>query len=157
MTLRREESVSRSLRAILSGVANGIEIEDSEQFRDFLLGLEFFLPDVLREIHPEWNDESLDGFLPYSVRKTADQEVEIIGHCILISDQTTTPFHLRLQLAADVDEVSWLELKLGERGESGMVRRPYSNPPSLKRVATLKDGKDTIDWVYKVAFGQRRP
>jgi hypothetical protein len=155
MALRYEEYVSEILRTVLTGVPNGGEIEDSEQLRDVLNGFEYFLPEVLREIHPEWND-GLDGFLLYVARKTGDQEAEFVGHCILITDQTTTPIHIRLQLARDLDEVSWLELKLGEKGETGMVRRPYSYPPSLKRVAALADGIDAIDWFYKVGFGERR-
>jgi hypothetical protein len=31
-------------------------------------------------------------------------------------------------LAEMVDEVSWAELYVGDRGEHGMLRRPYSNP-----------------------------
>ena len=121
-----------------------------------LARLEWFLPAVLREVHVQWRHESLDGLLPYVARKTGENEAEIIGHCILISDQTTTPLHLRLQLAQDADEISWLELRLGEQGESGMVRAPY---PTLrmKKVAALKDGIDSIEWVYKVTFGDKRP
>jgi hypothetical protein len=149
-----EENLSRSLRSILGQISNNAPIEDSEQRREFLLGLEFFLPGVLREIHPEWRWESLDGVIPYVARKTGNLEAEFIGHYILITDQSHTPIHLRLQLAPDVDEVSWLELKLGEKGDNGQIQRPY--PPTFKRVAAVKDRTDSIDWVYKVGFGQRR-
>src|SRR5665213_2039271 len=149
MSLRAEVLLSSSLRGILAQGTTGSEIEGSVQFRDVFAGLEYFLPKVLGELYPEWRArESLDGFLPYCVRKLGDHELEFIGHCILITDQTTTPIYFRLQLALEEDEVTWLELKLGERGENGMVRRPYRNPPSLGRIAPLKDGIDAIDWVY---------
>ena len=34
---------------------------------------------------------------------------------------------------------------------------PYDSPGNLtKHVYALEDGLDRIDWVYEVAFGQRR-
>jgi hypothetical protein len=141
---KAEARASGSLRILLADLPVGASIGDSEQLRDFLGSLEFFLPAVLQEIHPEWKSESLDGFLIHSAQKTGDQEAEFIGHCILITDQTTTPFHLRTQIASSTDEVSWLELKLGEMGRDGIVRRPYHYPPSLKRVEKLKDNQCEI-------------
>jgi hypothetical protein len=156
MTSTAETYLSRSLRAVLDSVSVGADIQRAAHFQEFLSRLEFFLPAVLREIHPEWKYESLDGILTYKSRKTGEHEAELIGHCILITDQTTTPIHLRLQIAEQVDMVSWLELRLGERGESGMVRRPYANPPSLRRIAAAFEGQDTIEWIYHVTFGERR-
>ena len=47
-----------------------------------LEGLEFFLPAVLREVYPEWEWESLDGFYPLFARKAGEREVELWGFCI---------------------------------------------------------------------------
>jgi hypothetical protein len=158
MTSALEQSISRSLRAILADLPDNASIGDSEQFREVLSGLEFFLPhQVLNEIYPEWNHESLDGILPLVARKTGNGEAEIFGLCIIISDQTLTPFHVRLQVAAFGDEVSWLECRLGERGKQGMVRTPYeSSSAAAKRLYALDGKADLIDWVYKVTFGHRR-
>ena len=158
MASRAEESISRSLRAILADLPNGACIGDSEQFEEVLSGLEFFLPhQVLSEVYPEWGGESLDGILPLVARKTGDGEAEILGLCILISDQTLTPLHVRLQVAVYTDEVSWLECKLGERGKHGMVRTPYESSSAVAKRLYALDGKaDQIDWVYKVTFGKRR-
>ena len=154
-----EQRVSRSLRAILADLPDGASIGDSEQFRQVLSGLEFFLPhQVLSEIYPEWNHESLDGILPLVARKTGDGEAEIFGLCIIISDQTLTPLHIRLRVAASTDEVSWLECRLGERGKHGMVRTPYESASAVSKRLYALDGKaELIDWVYKVTFGHRRP
>jgi hypothetical protein len=159
MASRAEQSISRSLRAILADLPDGASIADSEQFREALSGLEFFLPhQVLNEIYPEWNYESLDGILPLGARKRGEGEAEIVGLCILISDQTLTPLHVRLQVAASTDEVSWLECRLGERGKHGMVRTPYESSSAVaKRLYALNGKPDLIDWVYKVEFGHRRP
>jgi hypothetical protein len=158
MVSRAEESISRSLRAVLADLPDGAGIGDSEPFRAVLSGLEFFLPhQVLREIYPEWDHESLDGIMPLLARKTGQGEAEIFGLCILISDQTVTPIHVRFQVAASIDEVSWLECRLGERGKHGMVRMPYDSSSKMaKRLYALNGKQDQIDWVYKVTFGQRR-
>ena len=152
---KAEQLTSRALRTMLGRAAVGDSIQQFAEFLEFLSGLEWLLPKVLEEIHPEWKWESLDGFQVFAAHRTWNQEAELTGYCILITDQTLTPFHLRLQIAPAVDEISWLELKLGERSPSGMVRLPYSAPP-LRWTAALKDGIDTIDWVYKVTYGERR-
>lgn len=161
MASTSEKLVAQSLRPLLDGLTTGSEIPDSKQLQTVCTGLEYFLSEVLREIHGEWINESFDGILPYSCRKTGDLEAEIIGHAILISDQSTTPFHLRFQLAETTDEVTWMELCVGEKSESGMVRRPYSNPPSIKKimaaVIAAKEGRENVHWVYRVGFGEKRP
>jgi len=149
-----EQRVSRSLRTILTNLSNGARIEESKEFRDVLSGLEWFVSEVLTEIHPEWIPESLDGIYPLVARKTGEGEAEIFGLCIILSDQTLTPIHLCLQVSSSTDEVSWLECKLGEMGEHGMVRMPYKS--LHKRLHALEGRAAVIDWVYKVGFGQRR-
>ena len=157
MASKTEEIVSRSLRSILDGLTQGAIIEDSENFRELLTGLEFFLPAVLGEVHGEWKDESLDGIFPTVARKTGPDEAEIIGLCILISDQTLTPIHVRLRVSASGEEIEWLECNVGERGEgkAGMVRTPYESM-SGKQFVAVAERPSEIDWAYKVGFGQRQ-
>jgi hypothetical protein len=152
-----EQRLSRSLRSILADLPNGESLPDSEQFREVLTGLEWFIPVVLAEIYREWNFQGLDGVVPVQARKTGEGEVEIFGLCILICDQTLAPLHLRLQVAASGAEVSWLECRLGERGEHGMVRTPYDAlGAAAKRLHALQGRAEQIAWVYKVTFGDRR-
>ena len=158
MASRAEQSVSRSLRAILADLPSGGSFADSEQLQGVLGGLEFFLPEVLREIYPEWDRESLDGFFLQLARKTGEGEAEIFGLCILISDQTLTPIHLNLQVSASGEEISWLECRLGEKGEHGMVRTPWSSSSAAsRRLHALEGRAEAIEWVYKATFGDRRP
>jgi hypothetical protein len=157
MASRAEQSVSRSLRTILVDLPKGASIAGSEHLQDFFAGLEYFLPEVLRSTHSEWGHEGLDGFCPLVARKTSDAEVEIFGLCIIVTNQTLTPIHLRIQASNSSDEVSWLECKLGEVGEHGMVRMPWpAKNATSKMVHALEGRADTIEWVYKVTFGQRR-
>lgn len=156
MASRAEEFASRSLRTILAGLPTGASIEGSEEFQNALNGLEFFLAAVLREVYPEWEYESLDGFYPLFARKTSEREIELFGFCILISDQTLTPIHLRLRLSQTSDEVSWLELRLGESGPNGMVRLPYPTEGVIdKQLHALNKRRATIVWFYQVTFGEK--
>jgi hypothetical protein len=155
MASRAEEFASRSLRTILAGLPAGASIDGSEEFQRALDGLEFFLPAVPREVYPEWERESLDGFYPLFARKAGEREIELFGFCILISDQTLTPIHLRL-LSPTSDEVSWLELQLGESGANGMVRLPYPTEGMIdKQLHALNKRAVTIAWVYQATFGKR--
>jgi hypothetical protein len=158
MVSQTEQTISRLLRAILAELPNGADILQTESFREVLLDLEWFIPGILRAVHPEWERESLDGVYAYLARKTGDREAEISGQCILITDQTMTPIHLRVQIASSQDEISWLECRLGEQGKHGMVRTPY--PSNVKKLVRLQDdiamrGFDGIDWAYKVTFGEK--
>jgi hypothetical protein len=158
MASRTEEAVSRSLRLMLDGLAVGATIEDSEEFRRLLSSLEFFLPSVLGEVHGEWKDEGMDGILSAAARKTRPNEAEIIGLCVLISDQTLTPIHVRLQVCASGDEIEWLECNVGERGEGkcGMLRIPYDSMTG-KHLVAVAERANAIEWAYRVGYGQRHP
>jgi hypothetical protein len=157
MASKAEQCVSRSLRTILADLPDDASFLGSEHLRDLFGGLEYFLPQVLRRTHPEWEHESLDGFCPLVARKTGDATAEIFGLCILITDQTLTPIHLNIQASSTAEEVSWLECKLGEACEGGMVRTPWPSGNSTGKLVHALEGRaDTIAWVYDVAFGTRR-
>ena len=65
----------------------------------------------------------------------------------------------RALVAADVDEVAWLECRFGERGPQGMIRLPYAQPNRLdkKLYACIQQG-DTkgIAWAFGATFDARR-
>ena len=158
--LNGEECVSRSLRKILADLPLGASLYDlgrpqPEQTGDFFPCLEYFLPAVLKELHPEWREESFDGFDPLFARKIGHREAELFGLCILISDQAHVPFHLLLQIASDTEEVSWLEFKVGEK-ENGEMKRSYTKS-LYNRLYVLQEQPQKIDWAYQVTFGNRDP
>jgi hypothetical protein len=157
MVSRVEQQLATLLGTILVDLPNGATIANSEQLQQALSSLEYFVPEILRELHPEWKHESLDGIIPLVARKTNAGEAEIFGDCILISDQTLTPLHLRIQVTPVGDGISWIELRLGELSQNGMVRAPYvSASTTAKRLHRLEQGPDAIEWVYQVTFGARR-
>lgn len=152
-----ENRFSRSLLVALADLPDGTYLSNSEQLRDALSALEYLIPTVIGEIHPEMAGQALDGVLPAVTRKTGDREIEMLGHVNFITDQTLTPFHLRLQLSLSGEEISWLELRLGERVENSMRRTPYGSEAATGRLLlALEKRKAAIDWFYEVTFGDRR-
>src|SRR5579872_2080468 len=122
-----EALVAKSLRLVLRDQSVGADLHnqdigDSEPYRDLMVGLDGFIPEVLQEIHAEWKEDSLDGIYHFVTRKTGQREVNIFGLCMLLSDQTLTPIHVRLQIDASEDIVRWMECCLGEKGDRGLVR-----------------------------------
>jgi hypothetical protein len=157
MASEAEQRLCRSLPAILADLPNGAMIPDSEQFREFLVCLQHFIPVILAEVYREWRFQGLDDLLPLLSRKTGNRDVEIFGLCCFVSDQTLTPLRLRLQVNMSETEVSWIECMLGEGGPHGLVKTPFhSLNAARKRLYPLMDKADLIEWVYHVTFGHRR-
>jgi hypothetical protein len=154
---KAETILCSGLRPILAALPARGTVDDSEELQSALSALEWFLPEVLSEIDSNWCDrESLDGIYPAVTRKTGDNEIEIVGMCCLISDQTLTPLHLQLQLDSTDDAVSWLECRLGESTPDGMLRIPYSQGTTYGFRLVAGNRLDSITWVYHCGYGERR-
>jgi len=154
--MNAEQEVSRLVRLIVGKAQPGEDFAASEHFDVLSIALDFFIPAVLSEVYPEWKRGSLDGIIPYYARVTGQREIEIFGLCILILDQRTTPIHLRLQVSPAIDEVCWMECRLGEMQKEQMTRIPYDElNVAMKRLYRLECGADDIIWAYKVTFGQK--
>lgn len=154
-TSTAESYICRHLRLILASLPVGASLQESEGFDEALVGLARFIPEVLQEIHLEWKAESLDEIYPALARKTGDQEIEIVGLCCLLSDQTLTPLYLRFQLAPLEEGISWLECRLGEKTDNGMRRAPYTNATVHGNMLHVMKRLDSIDWFYSVGYGER--
>lgn len=156
MNATLETRLAETLRGAIDGLAIGDTIPDSPQLQRILSALEFYLPAVLRQAHGDWKHESLDGVFCELARKTAETRAEIAGLCVLISDQTLTPYHVKWRVASERDEIEWLECMLGEVRNGGMVRIPYVSPDSKSHPAgklSVAGRLDTIEWKYHVGFG----
>ncbi|MDB2687118.1 hypothetical protein N9Y42_07880 [Mariniblastus sp.] len=150
-----EQRVCEMLTPLLRSHAVGDAIGPRPAGNYLFSSLEFFLPEVLRELHDEWRHESLDGLYPKIFRKTNEREIEFVGLTIFITDQTFTPIHLHLQLASDYDRVSWIDLKLGERIGDKCRREPYSRSQTTGTMLHVAERLETIDWFYHVGYGER--
>lgn len=152
---RAEENIGQYLRTALADIEIGGFVEERCLTRE-LGGLDFFLPQVLREKYNFWKSESLDGVCPIYVQKLAERQVEIVGICILITDQTVTPIHLRMEVSADADSIQWLECRLGEKQPNGgMARVKYTSAWPLNSLLAIKQDPDAIEWCFAITYGER--
>ncbi len=150
-----EQRLCEHLAPLLRAHAVGDSIGDSTGEGYLFSSFEFFLPEILHEVHDEWRYESLDGVYPKVFRKTGVREIELIGLACFISDQTLTPLHVRLQLSPTYDRVSWVDLRLGERIGRGCRREPYRNSKTMGAMLHVAERLDSIDWFYHVGYGDR--
>ncbi len=148
-----EDRLCEWLRLILDSLPPQAAIDHSEDFQKVLLALEWFLPEVVGEIHPEC--PALDGVYPAQAQKHSEDEIEIVGICCLMS-QDLTPFHLKLQLATSGKSVCWLECCLGEVIDGGMRKVPYTNSIVNGNKLHVIKRLDSIEWFYQVGYGERR-
>lgn len=155
LTARIAIKIANGLRPILASLPAQAAIEDTEEFRKVLTSIEVFLPEVLQEVHAEWQGENLDGIFPALARKASDDEMKIVGLCCFF-DQTLTSLRLCLQLASDEDAVSWLECWLAEATDDGMLRVPYSRNIIYGHKMLAAERFNSIRWVYHVGYGERR-
>jgi len=112
--------------------------------------LEIFLPRRLRERYPEWEKESLDGIFVARAIKTGARRAELVGTCILITDQTLTPFVVDLEVAEPNGPVTVHRLRLGEPGSGPLgISGPEANSKEAERLLASVVGRvDDIAWSY---------
>ena len=145
---KAEEAAGRTLRSVLADVSEGEQIAESEDFQELQSALEYFLPSILRDTYPaQWRHESLDAFRFAVARKTGPLEAELLGLCLLISDQTWTPVHIHLRAAAEAEAISWVSCKLGDGGPAGkrMTRLPYESTKVSKLLFSVSEHPENID------------
>jgi hypothetical protein len=153
---KAESLICTYLRPVLASLPSHSAIDQSENFGKVLTGIEWFIPEVLEEIHSEWKGDDLDGIYPALANKNSDFEIEIIGLCIFIQDQTLTPLHLLLQLDPTENVISWFKCRLGESTGNGMRREPYSQGIVNGNKLQVLKRLNSINWVYHVEYGERR-
>jgi len=157
MTSRSEEVTNRCLLAVLSSLRVGENIDDSEHFQEFQSALARLVPECLAESHPSpWRDESLDAFRFVWKRKVGPNDAELLGVCLLISDQTWTPFRAVLKASSTDAGLEQVELTLGETDEAGraMMRMPYASSKLTELLFRLANRPESVDWTYSF---KRRP
>lgn len=145
--------MAQSLRILLNQTAVGASFEETEDYRLLMGALDYFIPEVLSEIHPEWKSDTLDGVIPLAAERTGEREAVFFGISWLIGDQSIVPTYIQLQIDPVLDRVNWLECRIGERRLQGMLRRPGSSFD--KQLYLLQGREDRIDWAYHVTFGEK--
>ena len=145
-----ERLAAEQIAACLQGVPVGspLAVDSSSDLCDTL---ELLIPEILRREHPEWERESIDGFFFSTAVKSNEGGAELWGTCILISDQTVTPFWLDLSLS-DPGVFEAVRIKLGEPGAGALG---ISGPVCTSRAAVemlddLNARLEQVAWVYEV-------
>jgi len=156
ISAKPEEVAGRCLRNVTASLVESEQIEQSEELFELQSALERFLSSLLREDYPaQWGHEALDGFRFAVARRTGPAEAEFLGLCLLISDQTWTPVHVRLRAATETDAISWVSCKLGDGGAAGarMTRLPYESSKVSKLLFGVGEHPNGIDWAFSVERG----
>ena len=124
-----------------------------ESSSDLFGTLEVLIPAILRSRHPEWSEESIDGFFLSSAVKGFDGAAEILGTCILISDQTVTPFAIDVAVTS-AETFRSFRIRLGEAGHGplGISGPKCTSPAARELLNALNTRLDQIAWVYDVAL-----
>jgi len=150
------DGVAKALAAeVASTLDQPGEVLKVESSSDLSASLELFIPAALANGHPRWAGESLDGIYVSLARRIDTRALELLGTCILISDQTRVPVHATFRLSA-VGEISAYALRLGEPGGGPLG---ISGPPTTSGQASRLHDRllnrfalGQVDWVYEVSF-----
>jgi hypothetical protein len=146
-----EAKVASELGSLLdkTSVASVLKVEPST---DLLYLLELYIPQLLLRHYPEWEKESLDGFLLANARRIGTETAEFAGLCILISDQTVTPFLIRLAVTSSRDSIESYRVFLGESGGGhlGISGPPCNSPDAQKMLENFSTHLGNIHWLYTI-------
>ena len=155
MTATAEAVAARSAETILAAHSVGDDIAETEALADLLSALELVIPSVLRLTYPaEWRFESLDGFRLALAQKISATELELLGLCLLISDQTWTPFTARLRQSPDRSSISAISCQVGACDRSNeMTRLPHGSARESKLLSEVSERVGKIRW----RFSAHRP
>jgi hypothetical protein len=148
---RLESAIVSELEALIQGIPLGGSFEIPAS-ADLCFSLELFVPEKLRADYPAWERESIDGFFVSKAIKTGSSSAELAGLCILIGDQTLTPFHFRFEISPDTSQIAGIHLKVGEPGGGPLgISGPACNSREARKMAASLVGRlNKVSWVYEV-------
>jgi len=157
MSQRAGNDHHQKLEAMLAGellahtdrvsVGDELAIAPSE---DFWASLEVFVSRVLGDRYREWKGESIDGWFASVATKTGSRRARFAGTCILISDQSVTPFLLELSASHERDSIDFFEVSIGEAGGGrlGISGPMCTTSKAGKILETLASRLGRVEWVY---------
>jgi hypothetical protein len=149
-----EAKIAAELSIYLEKVSADSEFK-VEPSADLSYMLELYIPELLSSRYPEWKNESLDGVFVTHARKMSLETVELAGMCILISDQTVTPFLIRLAFTSTRHSIASYRVFLGEPagGRLGISGPPCNTSHAQKLLATINTRLNNINWSYTITNG----
>jgi len=153
-----EAHVASELSALLAGIPVGSEFTVVPS-ASLCFSLELFLSQLLCRSHSEWRGESLDGIFVARARKTGPLAAQLAGTCILISDQTVTPFSIELASSPSGDSLASYRVCVGVPGTGRLgISGPGCNThAAAKLLAGITTRLDRIDWSYTIVSAGHHP
>ncbi|QDU81621.1 hypothetical protein Pla110_33640 [Polystyrenella longa] len=124
-----------------------------DSFNEISTDLEFFLTELLIAVYPEWKQDSLDGIELTHCLVTDQNNCSMLGLVWLIRDQKTVPMLMEIKTDWSGEKILWCECRIGESGSEGMLRMDY--PRLIKKLYSIVDAKNSINWAYHLAYGDR--
>jgi hypothetical protein len=148
-----EVKIASELNILLNNCSIGSDLEIKPPIKILYL-LELYIPRLLSQKYLEWDYESLDGFYLSNARKISAEAVEFSGLCILISDQTVTPFAMYLELNSFHDLIASYQVLLGESGGGSLgISGPSCNSAQAEKLLkSLPMRLNTILWSYRMTL-----
>ena len=138
--------------AHMEGLAIGssLAVDSSSEICDVL---ELLIPDILRREHNEWERESIDGFFFSVAVKNDDRSCELAGTCLLITDQTVTPFALNISVSGP-GQLGSFRIRLGEPGIGPLgISGPVCTSRAARQMLSDLTGRlGDVHWVYDAAL-----
>ena len=145
-----DDQIASELSALFAEVPVGAEfgVHPSE---DICYSLELRIPQLLSRRHVEWKHECLDGVFVARARKTGVAAAQLVGTCILMSDQTVTPLLVELSLSRSQTSIERFRVCLGEPGGGPLgISGPACNSRDAEHLlATVSSRLDLIAWAYR--------
>jgi len=111
-----------------------------------------YLPYVFAHKYRRWALESLDHVSLTLLRSLDEYILEAAGLCVLISDPTTMPFHVRLHLSSNSTGIPKVLCRAGEMHPSSgdTLRLAWNSDFAKKYAKQLNQRLDAIVWKYEV-------
>jgi hypothetical protein len=155
---RLESMAASELRAVIDEVSVGAELTVAPSL-GLCSTLEHLFPELLSRRYPEWASETLDGVFVELARRVGADAARLGGACILMTDQTVTPFLFDVTVDPAGGSLASFHLLLGEpgRGRLGISGPGCSSFAATLLRARIPDRLDTIDWSFEVASDDNRP
>lgn len=150
-TGRLEAQLASELLTLISRVSVGSEFTVAPS-SDLCYSLELFIPRMLSRQHSEWAKESIDGVFVARARKSDSVAAELAGTCILMSDQTVTPFLITLALSPSGESIEFYQACIGEPGGGPLgISGPDCNSREAKTLlAAVTSRLGSIAWSYAI-------
>lgn len=146
-----ETKIAAELSSYLENTSVGSEFK-VEPSADLSYLLELYIPKLLSSRYSEWEKESLDGVFVTRARKINLETVELAGMCILISDQTVTPFFIHLSLTSISYSIASYRVFLGEPGGGhlGISGPPCNTSRAQRMLENINTRLNNIPWLYTI-------